>query len=165
MRQVVLLGAGGAGAAVGQAVLGLGAQRLTVIDAQPDRADRLAAALNNRPDGLAGRVVTETTGNLASRLRTADGLINATPIGMTAHPGMPLDPQLLRPEMWVADIVYRPLWTELLRRASEVGCRTMHGGGMVVFQAAEALRLFTGRAPDAERMYRHFTALVGGADA
>jgi shikimate dehydrogenase len=84
---------------------------------------------------------------------------------MAAHPGMPLDPRLLRPEMWVTDIVYRPLRTALLRRAGELGCRTLNGGGMVVFQAAEAMRLFTGRAPDAERMYRHFTALVGGADA
>jgi shikimate dehydrogenase len=62
--------------------------------------------------------------------------------------------------MWVADVVYRPLETDLLRHARELGCRTLNGGGMVVFQAAEALRLFTGRTPDAERMYRHFTALA-----
>ena len=58
--------------------------------------------------------------------------MHATPTGMAQHPGLPLPAELLRPELWVADIVYRPLETELLRRAGALGCRTMHGGGMVV---------------------------------
>jgi shikimate dehydrogenase len=48
-----------------------------------------------------------------------------------------------------------------LRHARELGCRTLDGGGMVVFQAAESMRLFTGRAPDVDRMHRHFVALTG----
>jgi shikimate dehydrogenase len=66
--------------------------------------------------------------------------------------------------MWVADIVYMPLETELLRYARELGCRTLDGGGMAVFQAAASFQLFTGRQPDAERMLRHFAALVPHAD-
>jgi quinate/shikimate dehydrogenase (NAD+) len=67
---------------------------------------------------------------------------------------------LLRPDLWVADVVYRPLETELLRAAADVGCRTLDGGGMVVFQAAHAFRFFTGIEPDSERMLAHLAQLV-----
>jgi shikimate dehydrogenase len=79
---------------------------------------------------------------------------------MEAHPGMPLDAELLQPGLWVADIVYRPLDTELLRHARGLGCRTLDGGGMAVFQAAGSFELFTGVEPDRERMLRHFAELV-----
>ena len=73
---------------------------------------------------------------------------------MAEYPGLPLPAELLRPALWVAEIVYFPIETELLRRARALGCRTLDGGGMAVFQAVEAFRLFTGIAPDAERMLR-----------
>jgi shikimate dehydrogenase len=56
-------------------------------------------------------------------------------------------------------VIYFPLETELVRIARAKDCRTLDGGGMAVFQAAEALRLFTGKVPDAERMLRHFAAI------
>lgn len=158
LRRVVLLGAGGAGAAVAHAVLWLGADRLTVVDADTDRAGRLAQALAERFGG--DRVDGGGPEVLAARMAEADGLVNATPVGMAAYPGMPLPAGLLRPDLWVVDIIYRPLETELLRHARRLGCRTLGGGGMVVFQAAEAFRLFAGVAPDAERMLRHFDALT-----
>ena len=55
----------------------------------------------------------------AAVLAGADGLVHCTPVGMAEHPGLPLDAALLRPELWVADIVYRPLDTELLITARE----------------------------------------------
>ncbi len=79
---------------------------------------------------------------------------------MAAHPGLPLPAELLRPELWVADVVYRPLETELLRRARELGCRTLDGGGMAVFQAAGSFELFTGIEPDRERMLADFAELA-----
>jgi shikimate dehydrogenase len=80
---------------------------------------------------------------------------------MLNHPGTPVPASLLRSEMWVADVVYVPLETELLRAARELGCRTLPGGGMAVFQAAEAFRLFSGITPAPERMMRHFETLGG----
>jgi quinate/shikimate dehydrogenase (NAD+) len=59
----------------------------------------------------------------------------------------------------VSEIVYFPLETELLRVAKARGCRTLNGGGMAVFQAVEAFRLFTGLTPDPERMLRHFASM------
>ncbi|MCG5212851.1 shikimate dehydrogenase [Streptosporangium sp. KLBMP 9127] len=157
-RQVVQLGAGGAGAAVAHALLTLGADRITLVDVQPDRAGSLAAELTARFG--AGRALAATAGELAGLLPATDGLVNVTPTGMAAHPGLPLPAELLHPALWVADVVYRPLETELLRQARALGCRTLDGGGMVVFQAAHAFRLFTGREPDAERMLTHLTDLV-----
>ena len=155
-RRIVQLGAGGAGSAVAHALLTLGAERVDVVDEREERATALAAALRDR----FGRDRAGTVQDLARRLPAADGLGNATPIGMAAHPGLPLPRELLHAGLWVADIVYRPLETELLRQARRLGCRTLDGGGMVVFQAAHAFRFFTGVEPDAERMLAHLADLV-----
>jgi shikimate dehydrogenase len=152
LGRVVQFGAGGAGAAVAHAALTLGVARLVIIDMDASRSEALADGLCARFG--AGRAVRGD--NAADEVETADGVINATPMGMVAHPGMPLPASLLRPALWVAEIVYFPLETALLRAARKAGCRTLDGGGMAVFQAAEAFRLFTGREPDAARMQRHF---------
>jgi shikimate dehydrogenase len=154
LRTVVLLGAGGAGAAATYALLGLGADRIVVIDTEPRRAEKLASRFGR------DRVRPASPAELEGLLPTADGLVHATPTGMAQHPGLPLPAALLRPELWVAEIVYRPLETELIRAARAAGCRTLDGGGMVVYQAARAFELFTGVTPDAERMLAHLTTLV-----
>ncbi|MFE1955983.1 shikimate dehydrogenase [Streptomyces sp. NPDC059524] len=157
-EHVVQLGAGGAGAAVAHALLTLGVDRLTLLDTDPARADRLAGALTERfgPGRASGAAVADAPGHLAD----ADGLVHATPTGMAAHPGMPLPAELLRPAMWVAEVVYRPLETELLRQAAALGCRTLDGGGMAVFQAADAFRLFTGLEPHTEHMLADLARLA-----
>ena len=158
LDRVVLLGAGGAGAAVAHALLTLGTARLTVLDVEPRRARALAAALSDRFGG--GRAAGDDLSRVAQHVAAADGLVHATPTGMAAHPGLPLPAELLRPDLWVADIVYRPLETALVRAARATGCRVLDGGGMAVFQAVDAFRLFTGIEPDAERMLAHFGTLV-----
>ncbi len=150
--RVVLLGAGGAGAAVAHAALTLGVRELTVFDVDGTRSAHLAAKLGARVK--AGR-------DLPAAMAAADGLIHCTPTGMAKTPGLPLDPLLLQCKPWVAEIVYFPLETELLRVARARGCRTLDGGGMAVFQAVGAFRLFTGIEPDAERMRRHFLSMDG----
>jgi shikimate dehydrogenase len=146
-NRVVLLGAGGAGAACAHALAG---SHLTVFDRDETRAAALAHQLGDRAD---------LGHSLADALRTADGLVHATPTGMDAHPGLPLPADLLDPRLWVADVVYRPLTTALVEAARARGCRVLDGGRMAVFQAADAFRLFTGRTPDADRMLRFFDTL------
>jgi shikimate dehydrogenase len=67
--------------------------------------------------------------------------------------------EVLRADLWVSEIIYFPHETELLRRARAIGARTIDGGGMAVFQAVEAFRLFTGIEPDSNRMLAHFDSL------
>ncbi|WP_416333459.1 shikimate dehydrogenase [Agrobacterium tumefaciens] len=153
--RALLVGAGGAGVAVAHAALKLGITHLDICDRDFSRAEHLAAELNARfGEGHAFAVKDP-----ADSLPFADGLIHATPMGMPAHPGMPIKADLLEQRHWVADIVYMPLVTELLATAAQKGCRTLPGGGMTVFQAVGAFRLFCGREPDAERMTAHFTEI------
>lgn len=158
LDRVVLVGAGGAGAAVGHALLTLGAGTVHVFDRDPNRGHELATSLAGRFGS--DRAVHGHLDGMADALREADGLAHATPTGMRAHPGVPVPLEVLRPDLWVADVVYRPLETELLAAAAKAGCRVLDGGRMVVFQAADALRLITGREPDPDRMLRHFDTLV-----
>jgi len=158
LDRVVQLGAGGAGAAVAHAALMMGTKQLAVFDVDSARSAELAASLSARFG--AGRAVSGS--DLATAMAEADGLIHCTPTGMAKLPGMPLKAELLQGRHWVAEIVYFPLETELLRVARAKGCRTVDGGGMAVFQAVGAFRLFTGIEPDAERMRRHFLSMVGG---
>ena len=126
--RVVQLGAGGAGAAVAYAGLKLGFERLCVFDTDPGRAAALVARLGAR-FGAARVVVGQ---DLEAEMAQADGLVNATPIGMAAHPGTPLPPGLLRPGLWVSDVIYAPRETALLRGRAGHGAaggeRRRHGG-------------------------------------
>jgi len=159
--RVVLVGAGGAGSAVGYAMLQLGAKSLQIFDVDPARARTLAA----RHAELFPRANVAAIDDLTRALRSADGLVHASPTGMAKLPGIPVPPASLRPPLWVAEVVYVPLETELLRVARHQGCRTLDGGGMAVFQAAMAFEQFCGRRPDAERMLRRFNESLRGTAA
>ncbi|MFT8243014.1 shikimate dehydrogenase [Roseomonas sp. BN140053] len=158
LGRAVQLGAGGAGAAVAHAALTLGIGQLTLFDMDPARAAALAAQLSTQ----FGENRAVAGSDLPAAMAAADGLIHCTPTGMAKLPGLPLPAALLHSRLWVSEIVYFPLETELLRQARALGCRTLDGGGMAVFQAVEAFRLFTGITPDAERMRRHFASMGAG---
>jgi shikimate dehydrogenase len=158
LSRVALLGAGGAGSAVGYAALELGVGELAIFDVDFSRATMLAAALQaNFPDC---RVVPARDPKAA--LRSASGLIHATPVGMASDASMPLDETLLRPAMWVSEIVHVPLETPLLKAARRVGCATADGGHMNVGQAIRGFKLFTGLDADAARMDANFRRLLPG---
>lgn len=154
LGDVVQFGAGGAGAAVAYALLELGVDRLRIIDSYDGRATDLAEKMRAR---FGGHVSADT--DVAAALETADGIVNTTPVGMAKYPGMPFPPALLRPDHWVAEIIYFPQETELLRLARAKGCRTVAGTGMAVYQAVRAFELFTGIAPDRAAMASHFEAV------
>lgn len=150
LGRVAVIGAGGAGSAVAYALVGVGAA-VRIVDADPARASALAGRL--RAAFPAAEIGVGWEGDL-------DGIVNATPIGMAGHPGLPFDPALLRPGQWVAECVYRPLETELLAVARARGHRVLDGGAMLVAQAADTLALLTGATPDLARMRRHLGELT-----
>ncbi|NMZ36584.1 shikimate dehydrogenase [Pseudomonas proteolytica] len=154
-QRVVQMGAGGAGAAVAHALLAEGVGQLSIFDVDPGRAQSLADNLNQHFG--AGRA--QAGSDLDSAMTAADGLVNTTPMGMAKLPGMPVPARLLRAALWVAEIVYFPLETELLRTARALGCRTLDGGNMAVFQAVKAFELFSGKKADAQRMLDHFQSM------
>ncbi|MFF2315265.1 shikimate dehydrogenase [Arthrobacter sp. NPDC058097] len=157
LGKVVQLGAGGGGTAVADALVRLGAGQLTLVDIDENRAASLAKSLGERRNA---DVRSAPLSELTQLLAAADGVVHCTPQGMHDHPGTPFDTALLRPDLWVADIVYRPLETELLKAARAVGCQALSGGLMAVCQAADAFRLITNAEPDRDRMMQHFRELA-----
>ncbi len=158
VSRVVLLGAGGAGCAIAHAALRLGVEQLLVVDSVPNKAVELVSQLRR----IYGDRAT-VADKIAEALEGASGLIHATPTGMLKLPGLPLPANLLRPALWVAEVVYLPLQTELLKAARSIGCVTVDGGGMVVGQAAGAFELFTAEKPDLVRMESRFRDMVENA--
>jgi shikimate dehydrogenase len=153
LDRVVQFGAGGAGAAVSHALLELGVATLCVIDQDAQRAHALARRLAP----IAGERLVVST-DVVKAVASALGVVNATPAGMEKYPGTPFPATMLSPDQWVADIVYFPAETELLRAARSLGCRTIPGMGMAIHQAVRAFELFTGVQPDATAMTAHFEA-------
>jgi shikimate dehydrogenase len=154
-RRVVQMGAGGAGAAVAHALLAEGVEHLSIFDVDAQRARELVDNLAQR----FGSGRAQVGQDLENALAEADGLVNTTPMGMAKLPGMPVPAAFLRAQLWVAEIVYFPLETELLRNARALGCRTLDGGNMAVFQAVKAFELFSGEVADAQRMLAHFKSM------
>ncbi|WP_144660605.1 shikimate dehydrogenase [Paenarthrobacter nicotinovorans] len=163
LDRVVQLGAGGAGSAVAYALLKAGTKHLDLVDMDADRASERAAELSSLfPDAA---VTPRGLEELPELMPLADGLVHCTPVGMAAHPGLPLDIGLLETRHWVADIVYRPIETQLVREARAKGCAVLDGGRMAVGQAADAFKLFTGSNADRDRMRTHFLELIALEEA
>lgn len=157
LEQVVQVGAGGVGNAVAYALVTNGVQHLQVADLDPARAEALAASINA---AVGKQVVTGIDARgMEAVIAAADGVVNATPMGMLSHPGTAFDTSCLTPQHWVSDVVYMPIQTQLLACATAIGARTLDGTRMAVYQAVDAFRLFTGFEPDARRMRETFLSL------
>ncbi len=142
LHTVLLVGAGGAGSAVAYALAAAGVAHLQIADVDADRAAAVCARVSAAVGGI--RTTPLAVTQIGDALPACTGVVNATPIGMTGHPGTPFDPAALRPDLWVVDIVYRPMRTELLSAAQSLGCEVLDGGHMLVAQAADTFTLLTG---------------------
>lgn len=135
-RRAVVIGAGGAARAVIAALAEGGAASVGVLNRSADRAHRAASLA-----GTVGRVAH------AGEVDRADLVVNATPIGMGADGGLPVDIDRLGAGQLVADLVYDPIETPLLAAARRQGAVAVNGLGMLVHQAAHAFRAWTGEDP------------------
>jgi shikimate dehydrogenase len=156
---VTQVGAGGAGSATAYALLAAGTQELRICDTDGERAGALVERLSAQFPAATVRTLAE----LETALEGADGIVQATPVGMASHPGTPFDPDLLRPEQWLADIIYFPRETELVREALARGLHAVGGSDMVIGQASLPFEYFTGHAADRERMLAAFLAADNAA--
>jgi shikimate dehydrogenase len=154
---VVLVGAGGAGRAVAFALMDLGVAFLVIHDCDAARANALAADLAMSY----GASRCCATNDLQRDVLRAQGIVNATQVGMRGFPGNPVPVSMLHSSLWAADVIYTPVETEFIKAAAAKGARVLNGAGMCVHQAIAAFRLFTGVEPDVGRMHRVFaTALA-----
>ncbi|MGO2620288.1 MAG: shikimate dehydrogenase [Glutamicibacter ardleyensis] len=158
LDKVLQLGAGGAGAAVAFALLDAGVKELFLSDPDTARVAERAAELKTHFPHAA--IVAIRPDEAPARLADVDGLLNASPIGMHHHPGLPLDISNLTSRHWVADCVYRPVDTALILAARDLGCQVLDGGNMAVGQAVDAFGIITGLTPDAGRMRAHLLEML-----
>lgn len=151
-RRVLLLGSGGAAAAVAVAVLGEGAA-VEIVNRTPERAEGLRHRLSSVPGGE--RVTVRPLGELEAAASGAGAVINTTYLGMKDGDPLPLPAEYLREDLDVYDAVYRAgTETALVREARSRGARTVSGGRMLLYQGVAAQRAWTGREPDVEVMSR-----------
>ncbi len=149
-KRAAILGAGGAaGAALVGLVLGE-ASSVTVVNRTLDRAQHLVERVSPRARGTELAAIA-LDGDAEAAVAEADLIVNATPVGMRPEDGSPVPASWLKPGRVVADMLYRPAETELLRLAREVGAIPLGGLGMLVAQGAIALDIWgggsTGKAP------------------
>jgi shikimate dehydrogenase len=154
---ILLLGSGGAASAVAFALVECGVRDLLVYDVNHEQALNLVTRMQQSMPNVMIRTIKHIDEILSDEL---NGVVNATPMGMEKYPGSAFPMELLKPELWIADIVYFPLETELLASARITGCRTMSGACMAVFQAAHAFELFTGLSADTNRFIEIFKGLT-----
>lgn len=134
---VAIIGAGGVGRAIAFALAGCGVGKLRLYDVDRSKSEALAALLGARAEvAIADSAEAAAAG--------AAGIVNGTPLGMLPNRDMPLPASAIQASQWVADAVYHPLWTPLLKAAQKAGATVMTGRELAIHQAVDAFRLFTG---------------------
>lgn len=145
-QRIVVLGAGGAARAIAVELALAGAAHLTVVNRTHERGQALVELVRQRTSAACEFVPWDGDFEVPA---DAAVLINATSIGLSdGHARVPIAGDSLRPELIVADVIFNPPDTWLLRAAADRGCRTLDGLGMLVNQAAINFRIWTGVAPD-----------------
>jgi shikimate dehydrogenase len=149
-KRIVLIGAGGAARAIA-VELGLsGVGEILVVNRDPGRGEQLVELLTERVK-IAARY--EPLNGEYEVPADADVLVNATSIGLSDAQGrVPVAVGSLRPELVVADVIFNPPETWLIRTAAQRGCKTIDGLGMLVNQAVISFKIWTGVDPDAAIM-------------
>lgn len=137
---VAIIGTGGVGKAIGFALAASGVSHLRLFDSDRTKAQALA-------DQIGGRAGVDICDSVAAAVSGAAGLVNGTPIGMLPSRDSPVPADLIRKSQWVADAVYHPLWTPLLKAAQKAGAMVMTGRELSINQAVDAFALFTGVLP------------------
>jgi shikimate dehydrogenase len=153
---VVLLGAGGAGRAATMALVQAKAASVTIADLIPGRAERLVKDLGGQGDTPL-RSLAPGEDNLAAATKKCQLLVNCTPIGMRhskEEHDLPMQPELIHPDMLVFDIIYNPFETRFLAEAKRRGARTLGGLPMLVYQGAASFELWTAGEPPLNVMFK-----------
>lgn len=150
--RVAMAGAGGVAQAIAPALCHLGADRVTVWDIAPQRAQVLAQSL--------GGVVSAVSADAADQaIRDADGLVNATAVGMAYSPGTPFDRALIGGQRWAFDAVYTPTNTTFLSAAERAGLKTISGFDFFRHMAIGSFEAYTGVHPDTDTILAELSVL------
>jgi shikimate dehydrogenase len=149
---VAMAGAGGVAQAIGPALCELGARKITLWDIVPEKAKALAGKIGSVAEAIPADEAPQA-------VRRADGVVNATALGMAEYPGSAIAPDLLDGQRWAFDAVYTPTNTVFLRAATKAGLKTISGFDLFRHMAVGTFEAYTGIRPDAEITLAKLAAL------
>ena len=161
-KRCFILGCGGGARAIAMTLAFQNVEQIILCNRTEQKAHDLCAEINANVRECCTVVSMNNRSEIKAAINHIDVLINTTSVGM--HPDesrMPLETDLVPEGIIVSDIVYNPLKTKLLQVADEKGCRIVYGLGMLVYQGAEAFKIWTGLEPPVEEMYGVVRALKG----
>jgi shikimate dehydrogenase len=154
--RALVLGVGGAERAVAYGLVEAGVASITLAGRNPERVEAAAGQLEaTKPRPVQVERLSFDEVALTRAAADADLIVNTTPIGMRHSPHeheSPLPLAVLRPGLWVVDIVYNPLETVLLHEARNAGAHAVDGLGMLVYQGVAQQMLWTGKEPPSDIM-------------
>ncbi|WP_371802889.1 shikimate dehydrogenase [Candidatus Lokiarchaeum ossiferum] len=151
-KNAIILGAGGAAKAIAF-YLAQKINKITIINRSPTKMQTLVNNLRNYYDIQINGILFDQKNELKKALDEADLLINTTSVGMSPNiEKCPIEIEFLHPELFVNDIVYNPLHTQLLQNADQIGCKTLSGVEMLVNQGAIGFEWWTGKKPNKKLM-------------
>ncbi|MFW9937713.1 MAG: shikimate dehydrogenase [Candidatus Thorarchaeota archaeon] len=152
-KNIIILGAGGAAKAISY-ISAEEANKIVIANRTEKRAIELVKNIKQNLDTNAeAKRFSENI--IREELKNADILINATPIGMYPNVNQsPIPKEVLHPELFVFDVIYNPLETQLLKNAKDIGCKTLSGLEMLVNQGILAFEWWTNKKPNANLMKR-----------
>lgn len=150
-KNIVFIGSGGAARSIAY-ILSEEAKKIVLTDIVEERAVTVAREITkNMEANVEGKLASAKV--LAEEIKHADLLINATPIGMHPKEGdSPISKDLLHQELFIFDVIYNPMETQLMKEAAEIGCKTLSGLDMLINQGVIAFKWWTGKTPDSKLM-------------
>ncbi|RJX16122.1 shikimate dehydrogenase [Candidatus Bathyarchaeota archaeon] len=152
-KKIVLIGAGGAGKALAFTFANY-AKEMVILNRTEEKAVKLSKTISEN-FSLQVKGLKLTQENLKNELKNADLLVNATSLGM--YPNVdetPVDKNLINQNLVVFDVVYNPLKTRFLKEAEEKGAKIVNGLSMLIYQAVEAFKIWTGLNPPVKTMFK-----------
>lgn len=149
--RVLMFGAGGVGVAIAYSFKQLKLKELVIYDLNLEVAMSLVSQL--RKSQIPARIAGD---DLVSEMQQADGLINATPVGMFQYPGNPFPTEGFHSQKWAFDAVYTPVDTTFLQQCRGKGIETLSGFRLFLYQGFNAFQHFTGVTPDAKTVEVEF---------
>lgn len=153
-KEVFVLGSGGASRGICMTLALNKAKRIYICNRTYEKAIALAKYINNQVEGCS-IPVPMINKEIEKAVNSSDVLINTTSVGMFPDVyDTPLDKSVLNKKLIVCDAAYNPKKTRLLREAEEIGCKTVDGLAMLVYQGVESFKIWTGINAPQEVMFK-----------
>ena len=159
-KDALIIGAGGAARSVAISLAMSRISSLTVVNRTLKRAETLTALIRDNFPECEVKVLSQNDEKIVSAKKSSQLIVNATSTGMRDNPGLPIDMDSIGTGHLVYDLIYDPVETDFLKRASELGAKTINGIKMLLYQGMIAWEIWTGKKPPADKMAETLNLLI-----